>query len=335
MPQLTFFCELEPEALQALFSKSVISDLIELKAALSLGILDLSDERAEVVKRLNQAGVPVIAWLLLSKDQGYWFNLDNAPQAIARYAQFKGWTEKYALRWAGVGLDIEPDIRDMASFEKRKWRMLPSLLGRLVDSKRLKGGRAAYQALVARIRSDGYAVDSYQFPVMADERQVGSTLLQRMGGLVDIASDKEVLMLYSSFTRPNGAGFIASYAPEAQSVGLGVTGGGVDVGEVDQKPLTWQELARDLRLAWCWCEDIHIFSLEGCVEQGFLERLKGFAWDYPVLMPEESLVKVESFRRALRSGLWVSAHGTAILVASMGVTLLGVGLKRYLQRRIG
>jgi sterol desaturase/sphingolipid hydroxylase (fatty acid hydroxylase superfamily) len=74
--------------------------------------------------------------------------------------------------------------------------------------------------------------------------------------------------------------------------------------------------------------------LEGCVEQGYLERLKSFAWDYPVLMPEESLAKVESFRRALRSGLWVSSHGTAILVASMGITLLTVGLKRYLSRKV-
>jgi hypothetical protein len=334
MPQLTFFCELELEPLQTLFTESIISDLVELKASLSLGVLDLSGERAQVVKRLNQAGVPVIAWLLLPKDHGYWFNLDNAPLAIARYAEFKDWTARHELHWAGIGLDIEPDIRDMTRFGQRKWRILPSLLGRLVDSNRLKGGKAAYRALVSRIRSDGYTVDSYQFPVIDDERQMGSTFLQRLGGLVDIPVDKEIWMLYSSYLRPNGAGFIASYAPDAQALGLGVTGGGVDVGVVDKNPLSWQELARDLRLAWYWCDDIHIFSLEGCVEQGYLVRLKSFAWDYPVLMPEESLAKVESFRRALRSGLWVSSHGTAILVASMGITLLTVGLKRYLSRKV-
>jgi hypothetical protein len=334
MPQLTFFCELEIEPLKTLFTDSLISDLVGLKAALSLGILDLSDERAQVVKRLNQAGVPVIGWLLLSKDQGYWFNLDNAPLAFARYAEFKDWTARHSLQWAGIGLDIEPDIRDMTRFGRRRWRILPSLLGRLLDSKRLKGGRAAYQALVTRIRSDGYLVDSYQFPVIDDERRMGSTFLQRLGGLVDIPVDKEIWMLYSSYLRPNGAGFIASYAPDAQALGLGITGGGVDVGIADKNPLTWQELARDLRLAWYWCDDIHIFSLEGCVEQGYLERLKSFAWDYPVLMPEESLARVESFRRALRSGLWVSAHGTAILVASMGMALLGVGVKRYFSRKV-
>ncbi|MBN1147438.1 MAG: hypothetical protein JXA78_09290 [Anaerolineales bacterium] len=335
MPRLTFFCELELKPLQDLFNEQIIADLVAMQASLSLGILDLSPARAGVVRRLNQAGVPVIAWLLLPKEQGYWFNLDNAPQAIARYADFKAWTEENGLCWAGVGLDIEPDIRDMARFGERKWLMLPSLLRKLLERNRLKGGRAAYRALVSRIHADGYPVDAYQFPVIADERQAGSTLLQRLAGLVDLPSDREVWMLYTSLLRPHGAGFLASYAPQAQSVGLGVTGGGVDVGVADRKPLTWQELARDLRLAWCWCDDIHVFSLEGCVEQGFMEELSSFAWDYPVLMPEEGLARVESFRKALRSGLWLSAHTTAILAAAFAGALVGVGVRRYLARRYG
>ncbi len=60
-----------------------------LKASVSLGIIDFSQERASVVSRLNQADIPVEAWLLLPKDQGYWFNLDNASQTITRYAGFK------------------------------------------------------------------------------------------------------------------------------------------------------------------------------------------------------------------------------------------------------
>ncbi len=66
-----------------------------------------------VVRQLNEAGIPVTAWLLLPKEQGYWFNLDNIPQAIARYADFKAWTEENALQWAGVGIDIEPDFNEL------------------------------------------------------------------------------------------------------------------------------------------------------------------------------------------------------------------------------
>ncbi len=47
MPELTFACELESPELQALFSdQRVIDDLLALEAGVSLGLIDLSPERA-------------------------------------------------------------------------------------------------------------------------------------------------------------------------------------------------------------------------------------------------------------------------------------------------
>ena len=330
-PRLTFYSELESAPLQSLFDDRTVADLVELQAMLSLGIIDLSDERAGVVKRLNQAGIPVIAWLLLPKEEGYWFNLDNVPQAINRYLEFKGWTAQYGLKWAGIGLDIEPDIRDLAQLPQRKWRILPSLLKNAWKPKRYKAGRSAYLDLIAQIHADGYPVESYQFPMVVDERRAGSTLLQRMSGIIDLPVDREVWMLYTSFIRPQGSGILASYAPEAQSIAVGVTGGGVDSGLSLPEPLTWEEFARDLRLSWYWCNDLYVFSLEGCIQQGFLARLKTFEWDYPVLLPEESQAQVEGWRTGLRTVLWVSAHFTALLLALAGLFLLWKGFSRYFK----
>ena len=39
--------------------------------AVSMGLLDLSPRRAAVVRRLNQSGIPLIAWQLLPRDEGY------------------------------------------------------------------------------------------------------------------------------------------------------------------------------------------------------------------------------------------------------------------------
>jgi hypothetical protein len=96
-PKLSFFCELEPEPLMGLFTEAIIQRLISLKATLCLGILDFSPERAAVVHRLNLSGVPVVAWLLLPKDQGYWFNTGNAAQALDRYEQFRLWSAEQNL----------------------------------------------------------------------------------------------------------------------------------------------------------------------------------------------------------------------------------------------
>jgi hypothetical protein len=328
-PQLTFACELEAAPLKALMDNRLIASLVELKASLCLGILDLSDERAEVVRRLNRAGIPVTAWLLLPKEQGYWFNLRNAPQAVAFYNEFCAWTAAHKLNFAWVGLDIEPDINELANFVQRRWRALPGLLPRLFDWRRLRQARATYLGLIQRIRSDGYAVESYQFPFIADERAVRSTLLQRVGGLVDLPVDREVWMLYSSFVRPHGAGLIASYGPQAQSIGIGVTGGGVDAGIPAPAPLTWDEFARDLRLAWYFCNDLFIFSLEGCVQQGFIESLKTFAWDAPILMPESSQARVDTWRWSLRTGLWIGTHGAKILAAVAGGFVLWKIFRRF------
>jgi len=333
-PRLTFFCELDSKSLEVLIDDQLIANLIDLNASLSIGILDFNSERARVVRRLNQAGVPLIAWLLLPEEQGYWFNLGNVSQAVSRYADFKRWTAEHGLQWARVGLDIEPDISELKLVSTNKLHLISKALGRAMNRKMFKEARVAYQDLVARIRADGYAVDSYQFPLIADERKAGSTLLQRLGGLVDIPADREVWMVYTSTFRPHGAAILCSYAAEAQSVGLGVTGGGVEIDFVDHQPLTWEEFARDLRLTWYWSEDIHIFSLEGCVQQGFLERLKTFTWDNLILLPQAGIVRVNSWRNLLRSGLWLSAHTTAILVVLLGSILLWKGVNRYLRRRL-
>src|SRR5205807_2665870 len=58
-------------------------------------------------------------------------------------------------------------------------RRLPAmLLPRLRDHDRPGRAREVYAALVERIHQDGWRVENYQFPLIADERNTGSTFLQ-------------------------------------------------------------------------------------------------------------------------------------------------------------
>lgn len=309
-PSLTFFCELASGPLRELFATpGVIEDLVALRAGVSLGLLDLGPERAEVVRRLNGEGLPVTAWLLLPESEGYWFHAGNVAQATARYEAFRAWTAEHGLTWAGVGLDIEPDIQELRGFLEGGWRRLRGVLPRLVRGARVREGQAGYAALVERIRVDGHRVDTYQFPFIVDERQSRSTLLQRVSGVLDVPADREVLMLYTSFVRPHGAAVLWSYGPGAASIAVGITGGGVELpGARLPPPLDWTELSRDLRLAVRWTHDLHVFSLEGCVRQGFLSRLRTFDWDAPVDPPALPARRVDVVRRAVRAVLRVSAH---------------------------
>jgi hypothetical protein len=205
-PQLTFACELDATRLAHLFAdSSVIDDLLALGARVALMCSDFSDKRAGVVRRLNAAAVPVTGIPLLPLADGYYFTTDNADQAAASYRQFMAWTRRHELVWDGVGLDTEPDARVFLQITDNPWGLVPMLAPRLLDRARPSQAQAAYRALVEQIRADGWRVENYQFPLIADERQAGSTLLQRLA-LIDVATDREVWMLYSSFMRALGPG---------------------------------------------------------------------------------------------------------------------------------
>lgn len=299
-PRLTFFCELEPESLRALFADgTVFETLRRLRAGVSLGLLDLSPVRADVVRALDDAGVPVTAWLLLEREQGYFQHLDNVEAATARFEALCEWTARERLGWEALGLDIEQDRRDLERFGEKPWRAVPVTLRRAFDGARLRRGLDAYRALATRMRTLGWTVETYQFPSLQDDRLTGSTLLQRAFGMMDLAVDREVWMLYSSLLPPRGPGWLCSYGPQAQAIAVGSTGGGID----PLPKLTWEELRRDLLLARRWTDALYVFSLEGCVWNGHLDRLASLDWSAEAAVDPGPGRRVDRVRRAYRAAV--------------------------------
>ncbi|RKZ99774.1 MAG: hypothetical protein DRQ45_08235 [Gammaproteobacteria bacterium] len=77
---------------------------------------------------------------------------------------------------------------------------------------------------------------------------------------------------------------------------------------MDQTPLNWDEFSRDLRLARCACDDLHVFSLEGCVKQGFIKPLIDFDWDCPVRKPRLLSSLFATARILSFPLLWLTSH---------------------------
>ena len=308
-PSVTFACELDAARLTELFADaSVIDDLQALGARVTMMVSDLSAERARVVRQLNQAGIPLVGIPLFPVEEGYYFTVDNAPRAAQRYQQWKQWTAEHGLIWDWVGLDLEPEAQFYLQLMANPWGLVPTLLRRLRDRERVPRAQAAYAALVDRIHADGWQVENYQFPFIAEERRAGSTLLQRLMGLVDVRTDREVWMQYTSFVGSLGPGILWSYGPESDAIAVGTTGGGPDVpGHPQFSPLSWEELARDLRLARRWTDQLYIHSLEGCVWNGYLTRLRSFDWT-PASTPPQTATSASLLRAGLRSLLRTSVH---------------------------
>ncbi len=315
--KLTFFCELYADDLDKLFfSPHLIEQLKTINATISLGILDFSDERVRVVRLLNKNNIPVIAWQLLSMEQGYWYNMTNADQAVSGYEEFLKWSNKHNLSWSGLGIDIEPDISEFQHLLSHKLRIIPAIFKRLFRKKCFDDACKIYHALVTRMKNDGFSVDSYEFLFMEDDRKAGSCIYARLLGVTDVPADRRVLMLYSSFFRPYGAAVLCNYACGADSVAVGSTGGGVELNGMDQTPLSWNEFSRDLRLAHQSCDDIHIFSLEGCVNQGFMEKLTELDWKQAVEKPQPLTFILTLVRIVSLPALWLTSHSFLAGLAS-------------------
>jgi len=289
-PHLTFFVELASEPLARLFSTpGVIDYLARERCAISMGILDLSVERASIVRELEARGVPVTAWLLLDVAQGYWLNADNPQHGRARYEETVAWAAGAGLTLHRIGLDIEFPRSDADMLMRRGVRGVFTLLRRRRRAQQVLDAERAYAELIGEIRRGGRVVESYHFPHILDERAAGTTLLRRTFGLVDVPVDVDVFMLYSSYLGRIGA---CAYFADAGTIAVGVTGGGVNAGTAAEaaRVLTWERFEADLLAAAAHAREVYIFSLEGCVEQDMLPRLAGFDWNRlaPPLSPGDA-----------------------------------------------
>jgi len=81
--------------------------------------------------------------------------------------------------------------------------------------------------------------------------------------------------------------------------------------------LTWEEFSTDLRLARRSGKPIYVFSLEGCVRQGFLARLITFDWQAEVNVPGTALISAG--RGGLRGLLWLLERPAVMLTGLAGV----------------
>jgi hypothetical protein len=284
----------------------VVADLIDLKAGIAL-TPNLTVDEASLVRQLNRDGIPATAVLAVPTEQGYYLNASNGRDAAVRFADFEKWTAANGLRWEAIALDIEPNIQDFAALRQgRKWHLFFTLLGRYFDVRRIRDAKYTYSALIREIQSQGYQVETCQFPFIADERAIRSSVLERLTGTVDVRADREVLMVYTSFHESLDSALIWVYGPDAQAIAVGSTEGPESSPEFAR--LTWEEFSRDLMVANHFSHLIGVYNLEGSVRQGFLARLKNVNWNESVTISAESVRRATQLRVRIQRVLWIVSN---------------------------
>lgn len=304
-PPLTFFCELAGDALASLLAdEAVAASLRALGASVSMAMLDRGPARASSIRRLLEGGVPVTAWVVLPREDGYFATIDNAARVAATCDALLAWLSAERLAVDRIGLDIEMDIEHMEALAEAPLSLVGPALRGSRRRRELLLAEADYAALVGSLRRRGLFVETYQLPPVVDARAARSTLMARAFGMLELGADREVLMLYSS-ALPRGAAWVESYAPQADAIGLGVTGGGTVV----VPRMGWDDLLRDLGVALRAERPIYLFSLEGCAERGWLERLRELPWEsLPAPPPSREARLLDGLRGLLRGALRLEAR---------------------------
>jgi hypothetical protein len=342
-PQLIFATELESSALRRLlFDEGLLADFTAQQYGIAMVMHDLSEERAALVRQLNQAEIYIVAQMLLPASEGTWFNLQNYPQAVECYAHFRAWAQQHNLHFDAVGLDIKPPANEVVHMQHWRLRDMARRLWLARENVLYPAARAAYTELIAEMHHDGYEVHIYQLPLIADDQRAGSTMLQRALDVVDLPADLEILMCYSSLPigvlgNDLGGALINSYGPSADSIGVGNTStyqswSGTGSQNDTTPSLSWEALERDLLLAANYTDTLYVFVLEGCVERHLMPRIASIDWSREPVLPVRRRLLVKTLRSSLLVVLLFSRFYRALLAWLGWVVALVLFIR---QRRHG
>lgn len=138
-------------------------------------------------------------------------------------------------------------------------------------------------------------------------------------------------MLYTSDARPIGAAMIWSLGRNAQAIAIGSTAGEGQAGS-GNGPLDWDEFHRDLIVASHFSRTIGIYNLEGCIRQGFLQRLQTMDWSQSVIIPSASVTRAEWVGRIFRVTLWTASHLVYFLFAAVVFLVWLISHRRFRKK---
>jgi hypothetical protein len=330
---ISFFNELKsPELVQLFKDSTLIPNLQAIHGEIRMGTLDLTPERAGIVKKLNDAGIPVVAWVVLTEEDGYFSNSINAELSKKRYQEIKNWANKNQLKFKAIGFDFEIDMNDLKLAKSSPLKLVCKMFTRLYDDdNNLKLAKLKYDTLMAQVKADGYAVEGYYMPYINDEVANGSSSIQKMARFIRYETGNDIPMLYSSLNG-NGDGMLKLYGADIHlyAAGLGSTGGGIDTSGL----LTYERLVHDMNVAFKTVKEVHIFSLEGAVKSGMLSKLLSYKYDSTVAYNQNEIEGSISVQKKVKLISSILSYPTLFLLTILLIVTLLIFFIIFIIKKI-
>ena len=330
---ISFFNELKsPELVQLFKDSTIIPNLQAIHGEIRMGTLDLTPERAAIVKKLNEAGIPVVAWVVLTEDDGYFSNSINAHLSKKRYQEIKNWANQNQLKLKGIGFDFEIDMNDLKLAKSSPLKLVCKMFTRLYeDDNNLKLAKLKYDTLMTQVKADGYVVEGYYMPYINDEVANGTSAIQKMTRFIRYNTGNDIPMLYSSLNG-NGDGMLKLYGADIHlyAAGLGSTGGGIDTSGL----LSYERLVHDMNVAFKTVKEVHIFSLEGAVKSGMLSKLLTYQYDSTVAYNQNEIEGSISVQKKVKLISTILSYPTLFLLTILLIITLLIFFIIFIIKKI-
>jgi hypothetical protein len=244
-------------------------------------------DATELVRKANSLGVPVIAWVVVPYEQGYWAYQGNAPAMLDAVKAWTEWKKAKHLVFESVAIDQEFSWQNLQSFiagvTSKDPNKLTFWMRTNIDPAAQCKAFHEYQDLISGAHVHGIRVDAAEAPMVTDDLEDGTMALQNALQITGSSPgyDEAYLMAYRSASAQAGfdpgSAYAASYFSAVKKYFGGV--GEVSIGIPGQKPYdALGPLVNDVRmLAGLGGKHIPIYSLEEMVTAFGADGIKKLA----------------------------------------------------------
>jgi hypothetical protein len=246
----------------------------------------VSDEVA-LVRKANLLGVPVIAWIVIPPEGGYWAYQGNAQAMFDAVRAWAAWKKAHHLKFASVALDQEFSRQNLqvyvAAVTSPDPEKLAAWMRSNIDPPVQCRALHTYRDLISWAHREGVRIDAAEAPMVVDDLADGDLALQNALQIAGSSPgyDRMYLMAYRSAVSAAGAdpgpAYAASYYAAMQKyfgaagqVSLGIAGNGPYA--------TLDPLVNEVRmLVGLGAKEIPIYSLETMVAKFGPDGVKALA----------------------------------------------------------
>ena len=285
-------------------------------------------DAVELVRKANTLGIPVISWVVVPYEQGYWAYQGNAPANAEAVKAWVAWKRANQLRFVSVVLDQEFSWQNLRTYVPLAMSSDPQKLDAWmagnIDPEAQCRALNVYRDLISWAHRQGVRADAAVAPMVIDDVEDGDMALQNALQISATSRyDRMYLMAYRSAVSqagfdPGPAYIAANYASMQKHFGRG---GQISLGIPGQAPYgDLQPLVQDVRLlAGLGAKAVPIFSLEEMVHAFGADGVRAVADAARHPMNRDELAQFSKptagFERMMAAGKAKNARATELTIA--------------------